>query len=147
MDYSQVAAEDHTGGSPWATSPQPNRTTFGPPSDNDEPTSPPPTSSSYDDIVKRGEYDGDDDGPFDAHQETHNGQGSNVQQQHETPQRQQAPPQPQPQQHPASQSRYKGRNPKVSQFKLSAKVTGLERTGRKDPIIRFDVAVCQVNIL
>lgn len=149
MDYSQVAAEDHSGGSPWATSPQHNRTTFGPPSDNDEPTSPPPKGSPYDDMLRRGEYDGDGDGPFDAHQGTHNDQGSNVQQAHEQPQRQQAPPQPHPpqQQHPTSQSRYKGRNSKIPQFKLSAKVTGLERTGRKDPIIRFDVAVRQFDIL
>lgn len=29
------------------------------------------------------------------------------------------------------------------QFKLQAKITGLERTGRKDPILRFDVHVRQ----
>jgi hypothetical protein len=29
-----------------------------------------------------------------------------------------------------------------SQYKLQAKITGLERTGRKDPIMRFDVHVC-----
>jgi len=28
------------------------------------------------------------------------------------------------------------------QYKLQAKITGLERTGRKDPILRFDVHVC-----
>ncbi len=28
------------------------------------------------------------------------------------------------------------------QYKLQAKITGLERTGRKDPIMRFDVHVC-----
>lgn len=30
----------------------------------------------------------------------------------------------------------------VPQYKLQAKVTALERTGRKDPVIRFDVHVC-----
>lgn len=30
----------------------------------------------------------------------------------------------------------------TSQYKLQAKITGLERTGRKDPIMRFDVHVC-----
>jgi hypothetical protein len=30
----------------------------------------------------------------------------------------------------------------ASQYKLQAKITGLERTGRKDPILRFDVHVC-----
>ena len=30
---------------------------------------------------------------------------------------------------------------RAAQYKLQAKVTGLERTGRKDPILRFDVYV------
>ena len=30
----------------------------------------------------------------------------------------------------------------VPQYKLQAKITALERTGRKDPILRFDVHVC-----
>ena len=30
---------------------------------------------------------------------------------------------------------------KSPQYKLQAKITGLERTGRKDPILRFDVHV------
>lgn len=34
------------------------------------------------------------------------------------------------------------RRPAKPQHKLQAKVTGLERTGKKDPIIRFDVHVC-----
>lgn len=29
----------------------------------------------------------------------------------------------------------------IPQYKLQAKITGLERTGRKDPILRFDVHV------
>jgi hypothetical protein len=33
------------------------------------------------------------------------------------------------------------RRPLQPQFKLQAKITGLERTGRKDPILRFDVHV------
>lgn len=31
--------------------------------------------------------------------------------------------------------------PPAQQYKLQAKITGLERTGRKDPIMRFDVHV------
>ena len=31
------------------------------------------------------------------------------------------------------------------QYKLQAKITGLERTGRKDPILRFDVHVRTVH--
>ncbi|GAB1316691.1 Vacuolar protein sorting-associated protein 17 [Madurella fahalii] len=53
-----------------------------------------------------------------------------------------APPQ-QAQNPPAEQARpqdrQQPRKPPPPQFKLQAKITGLERTGRKDPILRFDV--------
>jgi hypothetical protein len=50
---------------------------------------------------------------------------------------------------PISQARTEQRRPvarpvasrPVPQYKLVAKITGLERTGRKDPILRFDVYV------
>jgi hypothetical protein len=35
----------------------------------------------------------------------------------------------------------RSRKPAQPSFKLQAKITGLERTGRKDPILRFDVYV------
>jgi hypothetical protein len=49
----------------------------------------------------------------------------------------------QPQQRPGA-ARYHGtrQSRPVPQYKLQAKVTALERTGRKDPVIRFDVYVC-----
>ena len=34
-----------------------------------------------------------------------------------------------------------GQRANLPQYKLEAKITGLERTGRKDPILRFDVHV------
>ena len=37
-------------------------------------------------------------------------------------------------------------NRPVPQYKLQAKVTALERTGRKDPVIRFDVYVCYFSL-
>lgn len=40
---------------------------------------------------------------------------------------------------PGSESQ--NRKPTQPQFKLQAKITGLERTGRKDPILRFDIHV------
>ena len=40
-----------------------------------------------------------------------------------------------------SQEQQQPRRPPQPQFKLQAKITGLERTGRKDPILRFDVHV------
>lgn len=41
-------------------------------------------------------------------------------------------------------ARYHSTKPQrpVPQYRLQAKVTALERTGRKDPVIRFDVYVC-----
>ncbi|KAI8961630.1 vacuolar protein sorting-associated protein Vps17 [Daldinia sp. FL1419] len=44
--------------------------------------------------------------------------------------------QPQPSTPPKPQPQTRPRGP---QYKLQAKITGLERTGRKDPILRFDV--------
>lgn len=74
------------------------------------------------------------------------------QQQHQHQPGQDAPQLPQ---HPNAQQqgpqsgqqpqRYHGTRPQRQQqhYKLQAKVTGLERNGKKDPIIRFDVYVCQ----
>lgn len=50
------------------------------------------------------------------------------------------------QQQPAEQSAPPGqetqsKKPPQPQFRLQAKITGLERTGKKDPILRFDVHV------
>jgi len=41
----------------------------------------------------------------------------------------------------AGESEGQNRKPTQPQYKLQAKITGLERTGRKDPILRFDVHV------
>lgn len=38
------------------------------------------------------------------------------------------------------------RKPAQPQFKLQAKITGLERTGKKDPILRFDVHVSLIYL-
>ena len=48
----------------------------------------------------------------------------------------------QPQQRPGAARYHNARQSRpVPQYKLQAKVTALERTGRKDPVIRFDVYV------
>ncbi|KAI0109716.1 hypothetical protein GGR51DRAFT_558409 [Nemania sp. FL0031] len=57
---------------------------------------------------------------------------------------QQLPPQGEPPSNgpsnaPAVQQAQQPRRPPGPQYKLQAKVTGLERTGKKDPILRFDV--------
>jgi hypothetical protein len=84
---------------------------------------------------------------------TENGESYPAQQQQ---QQQQQPSQDAPQlpQHPNVQQqapqpgqqpqRYHGTRSQrqQQQYKFQAKVTGLERNGKKDPIIRFDVYVC-----
>jgi hypothetical protein len=56
-------------------------------------------------------------------------------------QQQQAPPHTRDQPQRAQERPQQPRKPPPPQFKLQAKITGLERTGRKDPILRFDVHV------
>lgn len=67
------------------------------------------------------------------------------QQQSQQPQRSQQPQQPQ-QQRGTGPNRYHGNSrlaqrQNLPQYKLQAKIAGLERTGRKDPVLRFDVHV------
>lgn len=42
---------------------------------------------------------------------------------------------------PSEEPQQQPRKPPQPQFRLQAKITGLERTGKKDPILRFDVHV------
>ena len=49
--------------------------------------------------------------------------------------------QPGPEAGGQSQSQSQSRQPAQPQFRLQAKITALERAGRKDPILRFDVHV------
>lgn len=37
--------------------------------------------------------------------------------------------------------------PVQPQYRLQAKITGLERTGKKDPLLRFDVYVCPFQLI
>ncbi|KAI0581785.1 PX multi-domain protein [Pyrenophora tritici-repentis] len=115
MDYS-AHDPDHPGGrDPWASSPQANRTSFGQPPTSDIPSSPlPPQASPYHDGGEQYGYMGDQDAQS---RPAHHGQ--------------------QPQ-------RYHGNRPQrqqQQQYKLQAKVTGLERNSKKDPILRFDIYV------
>ncbi|KAK4142370.1 uncharacterized protein C8A04DRAFT_29999 [Dichotomopilus funicola] len=54
-------------------------------------------------------------------------------------QQQQGHGQPTQEQQQQQRQQQQPRKPPPPQFKLQAKITGLERTGRKDPILRFDV--------
>lgn len=153
MDYSHNDDGYPGGSSPWASSPQHNRTSFGQPPTSDLPSSPlPPPASPYGQDSEQYGYMGDNsqqNRPGTA--STENGESYPAQQQ----QQQQQPSQDAPQlpQHPNAQQqapqpgqqpqRYHGTRPQRQQqhYKFQAKVTGLERNGKKDPIIRFDVYV------
>lgn len=65
---------------------------------------------------------------------------------HRQPQTRQQHQQQQPPQKSPGPNRYHGANrppqkQTLPQYRLHAKITGLERTGRKDPVLRFDVHV------
>lgn len=161
MDYSAIHAEDHAdqhlGSSPWGTSPmtspQPSQLAFGSLS-NDAPISPatynpahtqseyssdhenhtgdesndPNPSSEHGDNARRPDtVDFVPDRPDQKYQQQHyiGSQSSQVQNQVQD-----------------SQKYLSGLQAGASQkqqYKLHAKITALERTGRKDPILRFDV--------
>ncbi|KAL5373412.1 hypothetical protein DPSP01_012714 [Paraphaeosphaeria sporulosa] len=146
MDYSAHDPDHPAGGDPWASSPQHNRTSFGQPPTNDIPSSPlPPQASPYGQDSENYGYMGDQNSHGRPNTASENGDparpqsqdprqdGQAAQQQHQVAaQGQQGHHQPQ---------RYHGTRPQKpqTQYKLQAKVTGLERTGKKDPILRFDV--------
>jgi hypothetical protein len=144
MDYS-ANDPDHPGGvDPWASSPQHNRQSFGQPPTSDIPSSPlPARASPYGQGSEQYGYMGDHDAP--SRPTTASENGDHVQQPqtpgHDAPN----PPQAQQQAPPHGQQpqRYHGTRPQRTQqhYKLNVKVTGLERNGKKDPILRFDVQV------
>ncbi|KAF2864758.1 vacuolar protein sorting-associated protein-like protein vps17 [Massariosphaeria phaeospora] len=141
MDYS-AHDPDHPGGKdPWASSPQHNRTTFAQPPTSDIPSSPlPPQASPYGQDSEQYGYmgvpearrsntaseNGDDSRPPQSPVQDHQQAAAHGQPGH--------PRHDQPQRYHGARAQ----KPRP-QYKLQAKVTGLERTGRKDPILRFDV--------
>jgi hypothetical protein len=160
MDYSSSINDDNpVGASPWGSSPvaSPQHARVGSyGSSGDVPPSPTPfssnasnTSYSQQDSLGGGYNrpassagtesvaDSEDQRPDtaesagDSSEHTYSGQ-----QQHQT---QSQPHRPEPQRyHPAARQ---AQQPSAPLYKLQAKITGLERTGRKDPILRFDVHV------
>ncbi|KAI9691553.1 MAG: Vacuolar protein sorting-associated protein 17 [Bathelium mastoideum] len=168
MDYSTLPndPEHPTGSSPWASSPQHNRTSFSQAPNNEVPPSPlPPAQSPYSGQYARehSNYNGGDRPVSqDAHTDSTSANGTTLVSENSFPhqddmqqrEQQQVEPQPSPyhqQQQPQDTAesarqepqRYRHQKPNARppalQGKLQAKITGLERTGRKDPIMRFDV--------
>ncbi|KAG4439627.1 hypothetical protein IFR05_004876 [Cadophora sp. M221] len=167
MDYSSSIhdADNPAGASPWGSSPVPSpqhARTSSFPTSGDVPPSPTPYSSntpgagySNDDIIGGGGYQRPESSAgtesvaeSDGHRpDTAESVRSQTEQQpFLAGQQQQAPAQQQyqAQPHRAEPQRYhtnaRQQQPaQAPQYKLQAKITGLERTGRKDPILRFDI--------
>jgi hypothetical protein len=145
MDYSAHDSDLPGGGDPWASSPQHNRQSFGQPPTSDIPSSPlPPQASPYGQGSQEYGYMGDQDAQNRPNTASSNGDHAQQPQvaTQDAPQSQQSP-QAQQQAPTQGQQRYHGTRPQRQQqhYKLQAKVTGLERNGKKDPILRFDVYV------
>jgi hypothetical protein len=167
MDYSASIndADNPVGASPWGNSPEssprPNRTTFGALGNEAAPVPPFPFAPQ---TGNNGLGAEPEEGGFGAGDTNYNrpdtastvsgtettadagpdlaGAPPAKSGQQETPQqeRSQVPPK-QPGQHAPQAREQQVRRPQQSQYKLQAKITGLERAGRKDPILRFDVHV------
>lgn len=163
MDYSSLPDDpDHPAGtSPWQSSPQLTRNTaFGGSDAGSEPSSPLAKHSNAGN-PQGGSADGELGGQDSlgnsierlAGQGAQQGLRQNGQQQdalggqERGQDYQQRPRDPQLQhQRPNQPARYHGtaqqrQRQNVPKYRLSAKITGLERTGRRDPILKFDVHV------
>ena len=161
MDYAALPQDpDHpTGSSPWATSPKLSRD-YSASANNDVPTNGAIISQSPT-VHAQAPADFSDRPPTsDTSNPTQNGDS------HQSPyyQQQEAHGQAADQPHQSQQSQYasatgnEGRRQEAqryhsarpqhkshTQYKLQCKITALERTGKKDPILRFDAYVRNYN--
>lgn len=144
MDYS--ASADYAGGSsPWANSPEVSRQTFGDAAISRENLPPPAVEENGE---SRESWSEEQQQQWRA-QSQGQGQDQGQQQQPQVSGQQRGNGEGEENRRPHSAARYHGapahqphqRQP-MPQYKLQAKITGLERTGKKDPILRFDVYVC-----
>ena len=159
MDYSAIS--DHpTGSSPWA-SPAPERTPFSETNDSDIPPSalPPQQQSPYNadrDLsqASAGPWSAsrEEDPDADLSERLQSAQLGDPDYAVEQPpyatqqpplppqQPQYAPQQVQPLAQPQPTAGQENKRP-APLYRIQARITGLERTGKKDPILRFDVHV------
>lgn len=146
MDYSAITNDpDHpTGSSPWG-SPRADRSTFPTSNNNDIPSSPLPGQEQSADNGESGQDQNDQAADLSAQlQSAQLGDPDYLEGQSPFA-TQQSPNAEQRSQLPAryqTGARQNSRPPApVPTYKIQAKITGLERTGKKDPILRFDVHV------
>lgn len=145
MDYSAISHDpaDPAAPSPWGSVP-PEQAAFAathqsPYSDHDQASRPASSSAEQEPTTPRSP------GLSERVQNTHLGDEQRTEQSPQSPPAQQGQAtQPQKSQTPAryqTGARQNANKPPAPTYRLQAKVTGLERTGKKDPIIRFDVYV------
>jgi hypothetical protein len=155
MDYSSSLhdGDNPAEASPWGSSPAPspqhNRSTFNPATESpDSPVVYDQNQGHVDNyisdssIVGSGEPDKLDQAgnahTYDQSRSTDTTQQSGEQQPPIHPEQQQGPPSQDAQRQQGASRQATRQGP---HYKLQAKITGLERVGRKDPILRFDVHV------
>ena len=171
MDYSSVPGEEHLqGSSPWGSaSPRASRTTFhqaAPDSPESVATAPDSPSAvprhashrqNHEDNLRgsgpvgdpslsdptAGEQTQPGDGPEASTQNSERAQLGEPEQQPglDSTQSSQIPPNQQPPRPGQTRNQNARQQRPVPQYKLQAKITALERSGRKDPVLRFDVYV------
>jgi hypothetical protein len=147
MDYSQAAADPAlTGSSPWgSSSPRADRNFPGAnDSGPDSPARPQHAHTNSQDSISANPFASEPGTPaVTQHQQLPSPEIPVQQQPHEQPQKPELPP-PEEQRQQRQAARYHNQRPQrpPPAYKLQAKVTALERPGRKDPVIRFDVYVC-----
>lgn len=169
MDYSNIVGDehhDHPGGSsPWgaspSASPEQSRTSF-----SDAPISPIPYnpaqtrseySSDHDTIAGEGSAHNGSVGPStlsendsDRRPNTADSMPDSSDQRYLQQQQSYMGPQQSHMQHQQQHQQQHSQGARAApkqQYKLQAKITGLERTGRKDPILRFDVYVSYYKLV
>lgn len=126
MDYSVV--DEHPESSPWATSPEHNRTSF----------KAPPQSPGFATNSTRVDHEDDGIPDEDALQNNANSNQDSLPED-ERPLGRLRANEDQPT--ASSQRQAPKKRKERPQYKLQAKITGLERNSRKDPIFKFDVYV------
>lgn len=146
MDYS-ASAGIAGGSSPWASSPEASRQSFGDANVSREDLGPPAMSNSG--TSESIERPGSGWGQEQQKQWQPQNEAQAQQQQRDYNADGQRQPEPE-HRRPQSAARYHVAAPHPAQqkqqpqYKLQAKITGLERTGKKDAILRFDVYVCHL---
>ena len=164
MDYSAAIADDPAAASPWGSSspraqrapftgasPDSPRTSAGHGRNESQNSLPEPALGDSQAPINEGSLNDQEPPHPDGTQNHPTGSPQQQRQppiQAQHPHAQHAQQQQQAQQRSGAARYHNARQQRpVPQYKLQAKVTALERTGRKDPVLRFDVYVRTIHCL